>query len=277
MSGTLRGCRLVTGGGDVVQIGEDRPELLHAAQVSAGMLGVMTEVELEAVPAYRLVERIEHWSYSEAIARFGEHVESHRHFSLFWCPTDVSAGLYGLEMEPGKPVADACFVRLYDEAPPGLPDSATPRRRVDRSHRIYPMEFEPNFHELEYFVRFDRATEAFAAMRELMLASQPDAVFPLEVRTVAADDAYLSPQFETPTLVLSVSGKPGTNYWAYLRSVDRLLGLDFGARVHWGKLHFLTPEQLHERYPAAQRFIEIRRELDPAGTFLNDHLRPLFE
>jgi FAD/FMN-containing dehydrogenase len=97
------------------------------------------------------------------------------------------------------------------------------------------------------------------------------------VRTVAADDAYLSPQFETPTLVLSVSGKPGTDYWAYLRSVDRLLGRDFGARVHWGKLHFLTPEQLHERYPAAQRFIEIRRQLDPAGTFLNDHLRPLFE
>jgi len=57
--------------------------------------------------------------------------------------------------------------------------------------------------------------------------------------------------------------------------VDRLLG-EFDARVHWGKLHFLTRDQLLGRYPMAERFIEIRRELDPAGVFLNDHLRPLF-
>ena len=33
---------------------------------------------------------------------------------------------------------------------------------------------------------------------------------------------------------------------------------------------------LAERYPESGRFIAIRRELDPAGVFLNDHLRPLF-
>ena len=68
---------------------------------------------------------------------------------------------------------------------------------------------------------------------------------------------------------------PGNDYWPYLRAVDRLLG-EFDARVHWGKLHFLTPEQLAERYPESARFIAIRRELDPEGVFLNDHLRPLF-
>jgi FAD/FMN-containing dehydrogenase len=83
--------------------------------------------------------------------------------------------------------------------------------------------------------------------------------------TVAREDAYLSPQYETPTLVLSVSGRPGTDHWGYLRRVDRLLGDEFRARVHWGELHLLTPEQLHDRYPAAQRFIDIRHELDPAG------------
>lgn len=51
---------------------------------------------------------------------------------------------------------------------------------------------------------------------------------------------------------------------------------DFGARVHWGKLHFLTPERLHKNYPRADDFIALRRELDPEGVFLNDHLRPLF-
>ena len=75
---------------------------------------------------------------------------------------------------------------------------------------------------------------------------------------------------------ISVSGTPGTDYWDYLRSVDALL-TEHDARVHWGKLHFLTPERLHAHYPRADDFIAIRRELDPQGMFLNDHLRPLFE
>ena len=86
---------------------------------------------------------------------------------------------------------------------------------------------------------------------------------------------FLSPQYRTATAVLSVSGTPGTDYWGYLRSVDALLA-EFGARVHWGKLHFLTPERLHELYPRAGDFIALRRELDPEGVFLNEHLRPLF-
>ncbi len=275
-SARLRGCRIVAGNGDVVVIDESTPELLAAAQVSVGMLGVMTELEVSVVGRYRLAEQIHHWSYEQLIEEWDERVGNHRHFSCFWCPTERSASLYGLEMEPGKPTADAAFVKVYDEAGDDLPDSTTHRRRVNRPHLVYPMVYEPNFHELEYFVRYDRAKEALGAMRELMLASQPDAVFPLEVRTVAADDGYLSSQYGTPTIVLSVSGEPGTDYWAYLRAVDALLGGQFGARVHWGKLHFLTADQLHERYPMAQAFIDVRRRLDPAGTFLNDHLRPLF-
>jgi FAD/FMN-containing dehydrogenase len=46
--------------------------------------------------------------------------------------------------------------------------------------------------------------------------------------------------------------------------------------VHWGKLHFLTKEQLHDRYPKADKFIKIRKQYEPKGVFLNDHLRPLF-
>jgi len=180
--------------------------------------------------------------------------------------------MYGLERESVESTADMAWVKTLDE----VDDDGAPGGRVDRGYRLYPIDsLEPNFHELEYFVHIDRASEAVLAMRELMLASQPDAVFPLELRTVAADSAYLSPQYGMPTLVLSVSGKPGTDYWGYLRSVDALLG-EFDARVHWGKLHFLTAEQLHDRYPKAPAFIDVRRRLDPDGVFLNDHLRPLF-
>ena len=49
------------------------------------------------------------------------------------------------------------------------PYDATPFARVDRSYRIYPAVFEPNFHELEYFVPIGDGPAAVAAMRELML------------------------------------------------------------------------------------------------------------
>ena len=167
-------------------------------------------------------------------------------------------------------------MKIYDEATPDEPDDDTPGRRVDRSYRIYPMVYDPNFHELEYFVPLERGPEALKATRELMLASLPDSVYPMEVRTVGPDDAFLSPSFGTATTVISVSGRPGSDYWGYLRAVDELLA-GFDARVHWGKLHFLTPERLHALYPRASDFVAARRELDPEGVFLNDHLRPLFE
>ncbi len=241
------------------------------------MLGVITEVELAVVPRYQLEQRIETWPFERLLEEWDDRIARHRHFSCFWCPVPESAGMYGLELDAAAPQGDVCWVKTLDEVDESVAQQSGPTHAVDRSYRLYPIQsLEPNFHELEYFVQLDQAREAMLAMRELMLSSQPDAVFPLELRTVAADTAYLSPQYDTATLVLSVSGKPGTDYWDYLRSVDTLLGGEFGARVHWGKLHFLTAAQLHERYPAAQQFIDVRRRLDPSGVFLNDHLRPLF-
>jgi FAD/FMN-containing dehydrogenase len=275
LSGFVRGVRLVTGTGEIHEIGEDEPDLLRAAQVSIGMLGVVTQLELEVTEAYRLKQQVVVWPWQEVLERWDELVREHRHFGFFWLPTEESGALYNLDSH-GESMADRCYVKIYDEAAPDEPDDATEGRRVDRSYRIYPMVYDPNFHELEYFVPLERGPEALAATRELMLASLPDSVYPMEVRTVGADDAFLSPSFETPTTVISVSGRPGTDYWGYLRAVDALLA-GFDARVHWGKLHFLTPERLDELYPRAGDFVRARRELDPDGVFLNDHLRPLFE
>jgi FAD/FMN-containing dehydrogenase len=273
-SSGVRRLRIVTSAGEVIEIGEDDPGLLHAAQVSVGMLGAITEIELEVASAYRLRERIEHWSWEEAWERFDELAQEHRHYSFFWMPSEDSAALYGLA-GAGESLTDKCHVKIYDEVDDATPDSDEPRRRVGPAYVIYPMVYEPNFHELEYFVRYEQGRDALAAMRELMLASLPASVFPMEVRTVGRDGAFLSHSYDRDTVVISVSGTPGTDYDSYLRDVDRLLGT-FDARVHWGKLHYLTPEQLLDRYPRANDFIATRRALDPTDTFLNAHLAPLF-
>ncbi|HEX3807536.1 MAG TPA: D-arabinono-1,4-lactone oxidase [Gaiellaceae bacterium] len=269
-SSSVRRVRIVTASGDVVEADESTPDLLHAAQVAVGALGVITELELDVASAYRLRERVENWSWDEAWEPFEELAAAHRHYSFFWMPSDESAVLYGLDAR-----ADECHVKIYDEVDDDVADSAEPHHRVGPAHVIYPMIYEPNFHELEYFVPFERGRDALAAMRELMLARLPASVFPMEVRTVGAEPAFLSHSYERDTVVISVSGMPGTDYWPYLREVDALLG-EFDARVHWGKLHFLTREQLLARYPRASDFLATRSLLDPDGVFLNDHLRPLF-
>lgn len=274
LAGVVRRVRLVTASGDMREIGEDEPELLAAAQVAVGMLGVITGLELQVTDAYRLKQQVDLWPWQDVLDRWDELVEQHRHFGFFWLPTEESGALYNLDGH-GETMADKCYVKIYDEATPDEPDDATPGRLVDRCYRIYPMVYDPNFHELEYFVPLEKGPAALAAMRELMLRSLPQSLYPLEVRTVGPEQAYLSPNYETATTVISVSGQPGTDYWDYLRSVDALLA-DYDARVHWGKLHFLTRERLHALYPRAEEFIAIRREFDPEGIFLNDHLRELF-
>jgi FAD/FMN-containing dehydrogenase len=273
LSGAVRRVRLVCADGSVREFGEDEPELLRAAQVSVGTLGVVTQLELAVTDAYRLTEQVGLWHWDEVMERWDELVSDHRHFGFFWLPSEESGALYNLDGH-GEPMTDRCYVKIYDEAAPDVPDSATPGHRTDRCYRIYPMVYDPNFHELEYFVAMERGPDALRAMRELMLTSLPDSVYPLEVRTVGSDDAPLSPNYRRANTVISVSGAPGTDYWDYLRAVDSLLA-QFDARVHWGKLHFLDSERLHALYPAADEFIAVRRQLDPEGMFLNDHLRPL--
>jgi FAD/FMN-containing dehydrogenase len=144
-SGVVRGVRLVTATGEIRDIDESEPDLLRAAQVSIGMLGVMTRLELEVTDAYRLTEQVDMWAWDEVLERWDELVHEHRHFGFFWLPTEESAALYNLDTH-GQTMADRCYVKIYDDASPDQPDSAEEGRRTDRCYRIYPMVYDPNFH-----------------------------------------------------------------------------------------------------------------------------------
>lgn len=273
-SAAMVGCRLATASGDVINIDESTPDLLAAAQVSVGTLGVMTEVTMQVSPRYRLQEDIRHETFEDVMSNYQQRVKENRNFNFFWFPSEESAALYNIELPKGEKATDTCHVKIFNDVTDDVPDSDIEHHRVDRAYKIYTMVYDPNFHELEYFIPLHLANDAIRELREFMLASLPMSIFPMEVRSVGADSAWLSSQYKTDTCVISVSGKPGTDYWDYLKAVDKLLG-KYQARVHWGKLHFLTKDQLLERYPKAEDFIKIRRELDPKGMFLNKHLAPL--
>ncbi|MBI2718686.1 MAG: FAD-binding protein [Rhizobiales bacterium] len=271
-SASLTGARLVDGLGAVRDIAlEAEPDTLHALQTSIGMLGIMTRVTITVSPAYFLHEQIVILHIDDVLARWDDLRTRYRHFSFFWMPSDESADLYGLH-NAGK---DFCMVKLYNEVPDGF-SPAAPGERADRSYRIYPQVFEPNFHEMEYFMPDSSGRQVFAEMRQLMLKSLPDSKYPMEVRFVAADEGWLSPNYRRASIVVSVSGTPGTDYWSYLRACDAVFR-QFDGRPHWGKLHFITPERLEGLFPRYDDFKRVRRKFDPQGLFLNPHLAALFK
>lgn len=273
LSAILEGARIVDGLGNLVEVStQNNTELLPALQTSIGLLGIMTQLTIKVAAAYDLHARVDIVPFGDMIESFDHDIEHYRHFGLFWMPTEASAALYNLH-EAG---ADDCVVKRYREVPVGTSsDGLPPNERIGRSYRIYPMVYDPNFHEVEYFVPMEHAHDMLREMRKLMLRWLPLSVYPLEIRVVAADQAWMSPNYQCDNLVVSISGEPGTDYWPYLRACDSLFA-EFRGRPHWGKLHFMTADRVARLFPRYEDFVEVRRKMDPKGTFLNSHLRDLF-
>jgi L-gulonolactone oxidase len=94
--------------------------------------------------------------------------------------------------------------------------------------------------------------------------------FPIEVRTVAADDALLSTAAGRDSGYVAVHMFEGMAWEPYFRAVEAIMD-ELGGRPHWGKRHFQSAATLSARYPEWERFQEVRRRLDPEGRFANDY------
>ena len=274
----IAGMRLVKADGSVLVVDGSDKELLHAVQVSVGTLGVISEITLQVMDAYNLHEHVWRDDFETCMQRHDELAAKHRHFGFFWCPTPQSRHLYCIADTADAPrtttkkTADVCEMKVMDIT--DKPPLDTPFEKIAYSSEIYPIEYVPNFHELEYAVPLANGKEAVRAVRELMLTKHTNCIFPIEYRFTAGDPAWISPFYKQDSITLSVSGQPGVDYWDYLRDVDAILRR-YGSRPHWGKMHFLDTDDVTALYPRAQDFRALRRKLDPKGRFLNDHVRAL--
>ncbi|RAS18489.1 D-arabinono-1,4-lactone oxidase [Ensifer adhaerens] len=277
MASQIVGMRLVQPDGSILVVDETTPDLLEAARVSVGMLGVISEITLQAMESYNLHEKLWRCTFDEMIEQHDEFAAKHRHFGFFWCPVPESRHCYCLpdtaSVSTTDKTSDVCEMKVID-----ITEEAPMERGFEKiaySSEIYPIEYVPNFHELEYAVPVAHGKEAVKAVRKLMLEKHPTCIYPIEYRFTAGDTGWISPFFEQDSITLSVSGEPGTDYWEYLKDVDTILR-QYGSRPHWGKLHFLGAEDVTALYPRAGDFRALRAKVDPEGRFLNDHLQQLF-
>ena len=117
-----------------------------------------------------------------------------------------------------------------------------------------------------------------AAMLEVLAvieADHSDVFFPLELRSIAKDDAWLSPFYDRDSGSIAVHAYYKDDYRRLFAQVEPILRRH-GGRPHWGKLHTLKARDLEALYPRWRDAMNVRQSLDPQGRFLNPYLRELF-
>jgi len=281
--------QLVTANGELVTLSRtDQPEQFAGAVVSLGGLGVISCLTLDLLPTFDMRQLVyEQLPHAELAANFEAIIGAAYSVSLFtnWQSETVEQVWLKqrLDNAPAETPSRTFYQATLADADrhPIVTQSAencTRQMGVPGPwHERLPhfrLEFTPsNGEELqsEYFVPREAGVAAFQAIWQLRGRLAPH-LFISEVRTIAADDLWLSPAYQRDSVAFHFTWKRD---WA---NVQKLLPLieevlrPFNPRPHWGKLFTLTPAQLQAQYEKLPAFRELLKQYDPTDKFRNPYL-----
>ncbi|MAL97291.1 MAG: FAD-linked oxidoreductase [Alteromonadaceae bacterium] len=291
LSAQVRGLRLVTPDGEVVEAdAEHNAEIWQAGATSLGALGVVTQITLQNRARYHLAEHEFLLPLNEVLRRFDQLARDNRH-AEFWAFFRSDQAIVKLLNEteaaptpaPRFQLPVSMVLNLTSRVAHGIPgaDGAMQKlltglhsemRRSGRAYQIFPSPRDARFNEMEYEVPVERGLECVQEIFSTVRRSGIRTLFPLEYRRVAADDVWLSPFFGRDSASISLHQHICTDYRPLFDLVEPIFW-KYGGRPHWGKLHSLDATRLAELYPYWEDFARVRKQLDPDGRMLNDHLR----
>jgi alditol oxidase len=268
--------------GDLVTLTREDPDFAGSI-ISLGALGITVSLTLDVQPSYEISQIVYDGLPVDRLGSdFAEVMASAYSVSAFtdWVDPDVMVWRKQLSGSPiqtdwhGAHVADRprhpikVMPADYATQQGGVPGPWNERLPHFR------LEFTPsNGDELqsEYFVPRSSAAEAFELLRALGNQLAP-VIQVSEVRTIAADELWLSPSQGRDTVALHFTWIQDE---AAVRPVvtaleDALNPL--GARPHWGKVFAADAGYLRTCYPKVADFIELAAKHDPTGKFRNPYL-----
>lgn len=299
LAAQIVGLRIVDGAGQVhVANGASNADILDVARVSVGALGVITEATIQVVDAFNLRAEERPMKLDEILSNLDELRLSNDHFEFFWVPhTDFALTKRNNRTdEPLEPLprfrgwfdkvfmenhAFGALCRVGRMRPAMIPrlakivSASGSRTYIDQSHRIFASPRLVRFYEMESAIPVEHLATALRDLRRMIEHKGYLLNFPVEVRFTAADDVPLSTAYGRETAYIAVHVFQGMEYEPFFRDVESVLR-DYGARPHWGKVHYRTADELSGLYPRWFDFIAMRDRLDPSRTFSNDHLARIF-
>ena len=292
LASAVTGLELITSEGDIISVDRDAPDFAGMV-VSLGALGIVTRVTLAIEPSYRMRQHVfENLDWATALARFDEITASATSVSLFtdygdtvnqvWLKQRVDGSMD--DATPDSFHGARAATRPRHPIPELTGESCTeqlgvPGAWLDRLPH-FRMDFTPsNGEEIqsEYLIPRENAVAALQALRELGTRIRPHLMIS-ELRTIAADDLWLSMAFETDCVGIHFTWKRDpAGVDSVLPGIEAALA-PLGARPHWGKHFLMSGSDLEERYDRLPDFRRLAARLDPRGAFRNAFLaRTIFE
>ncbi|WEO76206.1 D-arabinono-1,4-lactone oxidase [Cryobacterium sp. SO2] len=298
LAGQIVAVTLVTGDGSLLHVSEsENAELLPAVRLGLGALGILVDLTIQCVPTYLLhaVEKPE--PFDEVVDAYPERSGTADHFEFYWFPhTDTVLTKTNTRLPASAARAPLGRMRRWadDEllangiyrgtcaaglvVPPLVPpinrlaDRLTGHRDfTDFSHRVFVTNRTVRFHEMEYALPREQVPDALREVRALIEKRGWRISFPLEVRSAAADDIWLSTGFGRDTGYIAVHRYFRENPIEYFAGVEAIMRAHDG-RPHWGKMHNLDADSLRQAYPHFDDFLAVRDRLDPERRFANRYL-----
>ncbi|GII28178.1 D-arabinono-1,4-lactone oxidase [Planotetraspora mira] len=277
---------MVTADGDLVTLSRDEDgDRFRGAVVALGALGAVVTMTLDIAPAFEVRQYVYEGLAGEVLDdHFEDIVSSAYSVSLFtdWRSSRINQVWVKERLggEAGTPV-QSLFGATPADGPrhpvPGVAaDACTTQMGVPGPWFERLPHFRPDFTpssgeelQAEYLLPRRHAVAALRALDDIR-----DRIAPVlqisEIRTVAADDLWLSPSYGRDTVAFHFTWVKDTEaVLPVLTMIEERLA-PFDARPHWGKLFTVTPEALRSRYDRMDDFRELARQLDPAGTFANE-------
>jgi alditol oxidase len=278
----VAGLQLVSSAGDLVELSRGDADFVGVV-VGLGALGAVTRLTLDVEPAYAVRQRVfEGLAWDALYERFDEIARSGYSVSVFTRWGDSADQVWvksRVTDAPEEVLPDLCGAPAATvERHPILgidPVNCTAQlgRPGPWSDRLshFRMGFMPSSGEelqSELLVPRAHAVEAIEAVRGLAGRIRP-LLQVSELRTIAADRLWMSPQYERDSVGIHFTWAPEPDAVArVLADVEAALA-PFRARPHWGKLFGADAAAIGALYERRPDFVALAERLDPRAAFRN--------
>src|SRR5271170_1011680 len=293
LSTAVSGMEIITADGQVVQLSRAKDgDLFKEAVVHLGSLGVVTKITLDVQPTFQVrqvvyenlsMDQLEHnldaiFSAGYSVSLFTDW-QNHR-ISQVWIKSkaeipDGEAVLF--KISPDFYGATAATQNLHPlpghDPTPCTPQMGIPGPWYERLPH-FRMNCAPSSGaeiQTEYFVPRAKGYQAILAVEQLRDKITPH-LFITELRTIAADDLWMSPAYKLDCMAIHFTWKPESEeIQKVLPLIEEKLA-PFNAKPHWGKVFTMPPSRIKQVYGDIPQFQTLLKQYDPQGKFRNQFI-----
>ena len=269
-------------------------DMINAIGVALGAFGILSEVTLNNIATYRLRRRKWVLPIADMLRDFETMMAAHRSAEFYYIPFSGYAQFIASDLSDAAPTArppeeDEAGLRTLRRLRTALAWLPALRRRlilgaiaklpaedyVQDWLNVYASDRQTKFNEMEYHLPYEEGPKVLAEIIALTERHFPEVYFPMEVRTVAPDDFWLSPFYKRLTCSIAIHHDAASDPQPFMRAAEPIFR-KYGGRPHWGKMHSLKAADLKKLYPRWDDAMAVRRDIDPRNRFVSPYMAGLF-